>query len=133
MFEFEKLNVFGKAVDLSGDISKFVDAHDFEEAAGKQLTSAANQTVVELARASAQINFEEKKKHYTNARARIHELAAMLILINQAVKLPETEFKTRYNQLTRLSIMLYKLVQNSKPFVVDAESNAVPEPSLADQ
>jgi len=128
MFEFEKLNVFGKSVDLSGDISKFVDAHDFEESAGKQLTSAANQTVVELARASAQIDFDEKKKHYTNARARIHELAAMLILINQAAELPEVEFKTRYDQLTRLSIMLYKLVQNSKPRIPETEGNGIPEP-----
>ena len=132
MFEFEKLNVFGKAVDLSGDISQFVDAHDFEESTGKQLTSAANQTVVELARASAQITFEARQNHFTAARARIHELAAMLILINQHARLPEEEFKKRYHQLTQLSIMLYKLIQNSKPLSAEPESNAVPKPVEAD-
>lgn len=128
MFEFEKLNVFEKAVDLSAEVSKFVDAHEFAETASKQMTDAANQTVVELARASAQIVFEEKQKHFTDARARIHELAAILILINQEEGLPEEEFKKFYDRLTQLSIMLYKLVQNSKPFKAEEETNSVPEP-----
>ena len=128
MFEFEKLNVFGKAVDLSADVSKFVDAHEFSEPASKQMTDAANQTFVELARASAQISYDERQKRFTVARARIHELAAILILINQEKALPEQEFKAFYDKLTQLSIMLYKLVQNSKPFAADKERNTIPAP-----
>ena len=107
MFEFEKLTVFEKAVELSANVSQFVDSHEFHENVSRQLRKATNQAVVEIAHASARVNILERKSKFENARSCVHEAAAVLILLHKDKQLPREEFERMYNEMTSLSIKLF--------------------------
>ena len=115
MFEFEKLTVFEKAVELSAAIGQFVDGHDFHENVSTQLKKASNQTVVEIAHASARLNIAERKSKFENARSCVHEAAAVLILLHKDKQLPNEEFEELYKAMNDLSRMLFRLVRKTSP------------------
>ena len=121
MFDFERLKVFNKAVDLSTTLGQLVEARDFDQSVCSQIVRASNQIVVEIAHGAARINVWEKKKRFANARSNVHECAAVLILLHRDKQLPQEEYDNLYHELTSLSIMLYKLVQNTTP-----KDNAAP-------
>lgn len=111
MFQFEKLNVFEKAIDITA----IVDGK-FSDQSRVMMYVPANEAVVLIARASAMDTFEKAKDLYVEARSKVHEVAAVLILLNRTKNVSQDTFTELYDKLTVMSVMLYKLIgQKQEP------------------
>jgi|GEM_PF-1200050 len=109
MFDFQKLNVYTKARDFNHELHKIVDGHDLEKHSSDRLSDGAYRIMLDIARGTAPISLKDRSVLFIQARASVHECAAILDYLLNTDQFEQGPYDQLVEPLDALSKMLYVL------------------------
>jgi four helix bundle protein len=112
MFDFEKLEVYGKAKKLNNSISSFLGSKKIDRVTHDQLRRASFSIMLNIAEGSGRFTKPDKRNFYIIARGSIFECVAILDYLKDQTVISNREFETYYLYLEEISKMLFSLIKN---------------------
>jgi len=109
MFDFQNLNVYTKARDFNHELRKITEGHDLEEFSSSRLSESAYQIMLNIARGTAPRSPKVRTVCFTDARASVHECAAILDYLLTTNQFEQEMHDQLVKPLDSLSKMLYVL------------------------
>jgi four helix bundle protein len=126
MFDFQKLNVYTKARDFNQELHKVIDGHDLEAHSSDQLSDSAYRIMLDIARGTAPRSLKERSVCFTEARASVHECAAILDFLLNTHQFEQGIYDQLVEPLDALSKMLYVLARKTSEMPEKSEKKAEP-------
>lgn len=112
MFDFQKLDVYQKSKRFYVDIRVMISETKLEDYIKDQLSRAAFSVPLNLAEGSGKFSKADRKNYYTTARASIYKCVAILDILNDEKKIPESFYQSQLKKADELSKILFKMIQN---------------------
>ena len=111
-FNFEKLDVYQKAIDFANDIYKITKQFPKTELFGliNQLRRASLSISLNIAEGSGRYHKKEKKQYYRMARGSVYECIPALTLSLRQELINENEYNRFYNDCYDISRMISGLI-----------------------
>ncbi len=109
MFDFKNLNVFTKARDFNHELQKVLDGHELETNSSDRLSDGAYRIMLNIARGTAPRSPKVRAVCFTEARACVHECAAILDYLLVTNQIEQGACDQLVEPLDSLSKMLYVL------------------------
>lgn len=109
MFDFQKLHVYTKARDFNHELHKVTEGHDLEENSSNRLSNSAYKIMLNVARGTAPRSPKIRSVFFTEARASVHECAAILDYLLSTNQFEQGMYDQLVEPLDALSKMLYVL------------------------
>ena len=114
MFDFEKLEVYGKAKEFNKSITLFLKDIKIDRNTCSQLRRASFSIMLNIAEGSGRFTKPDKRNFYIIARGSVFECAAILDYLNDMNLIDEKTFQQYYSYLEELSKMLFSLIKGLK-------------------
>jgi four helix bundle protein len=111
MFDFEKLEVYGKAKKLNNSISSFLGNRKIDKVTHDQLRRATFSIMLNIAEGSGRFTKPDKRNFFIIARGSAFESVAILDYLKDQSVISNQEFDTYYLFLEEISKMLYALIK----------------------
>jgi four helix bundle protein len=111
MFDFEKLEVYGKAKKLNHSISSFLGNKKIDKVAHDQLRRASFSIMLNIAEGSGRFTKPDKRNFYIIARGSVFECVAILDYLSDKSVISKKEFETYYFIFEEISKMLFSLIK----------------------
>jgi len=112
MFDFEKLEVYGKAKKLNNSISSFVVNKKIDKVTYDQLRRASFSILLNIAEGSGRFTKPDKRKFYIIARGSVFECVAIFDYLKDQSVISNHDFEIYYSFFEEISKMLYSLIKN---------------------
>lgn len=126
MFDFQKLNVYTKARDFNHELQKIVDGHDLEKNSADRLSDGAYRIMLNIARGTAPRSPKNKSVIFSEARACVHECAAILDYLLTTDQFEQGAYDQLVEPLDALSRMLYVLARKTSELPEKSAKKAEP-------
>jgi|ERR1051325_5302967 four helix bundle protein len=108
MFKFERLEVWKKAVDLYGDISRLSNSiHQRDQfSLGEQIRRASLSISANIAEATGREGVRESRNFFNIAKGSVYEVLSLLFVMRSRGYLEEQEYTALYNRCDEIARML---------------------------
>ena len=115
MFDFENLEVYKKAKELSKETLKFLkENRQIDAYIRDQLKRAVISIVINIAEGSGKFSKADKRNFYTISRGSVYECVSLFELILDENGIAEEKFADFYQKFEILSKMLLGLINSQK-------------------
>lgn len=115
MFDFEKLDVYGKAKELNKEILKFLKENkQIDSYVRDQLRRASISTVINIAEGSGKFSKADKRNFYIISRGSVYECVSLLEIILEESQITKEKFQYFYQKFETVSKMLLGLIDSQK-------------------
>jgi four helix bundle protein len=111
MFDFEKLEVYGKAKKLNNSISSFLGSKKIDKISHDQLRRASFSIMLNIAEGSGRFTKPDKRNFYIVARGSAFECVAIMDYLKDQTVISDQEYDTYYLFLEEISKMLFSLIK----------------------
>jgi four helix bundle protein len=111
MFDFEKLEVYGKAKKLNNSISTLLENKKIDRVTQDQLRRASFSIMLNIAEGSGRFTKPDKRNFYIISRGSVFESVAILDYLKDKSIISNQEFDTYYLFLEEISKMLFALIK----------------------
>jgi len=112
MFDFQKLDVYKKAIAFHGEITALINCSNIDEVSQRQLQRASLSIPLNIAEGSGRLTKPDRRNFFIISRSSLFECVAILEILNNR----HPEISLRYNDLLiqcdELSRMLYTMIKN---------------------
>ena len=115
MFDFEKLDVYSKAKNLSKIVLKLLkEIKTIDPVLRDQFKRAVISIVLNIAEGSGKFSKADKRNFYTTARGSTYECVAILDILLEQSNITKEEFNKLYFEFETVSKMLLGLINSQK-------------------
>lgn len=115
MFDFENLEVYKKAKQLTKEILKFLKENKkINSYLRDQLYRAVISIVINIAEGSGRFSKADKKNFYIIARGSVYECVSILEIILEENQISKNQFDYFYQKLETISKMLLGLINSQR-------------------
>ncbi len=114
MFDFQKLNVYRKALSLHEEITDLRKRVNIDEVAERQLHRASLSVPLNIAEGSGRLTKPDRKNFFIISRSSLFECVALLEILRNRHPEIEQKYDDLLNQCDELSRMLYTMINNLK-------------------
>ncbi|HAA15970.1 MAG TPA: four helix bundle protein [Cytophagales bacterium] len=111
MFDFEKLEVYGKTKKFNKSITNFVSQNEVDKVVYDQLRRASFSIMLNIAEGSGRFTNRDKRHFYVIARGSVFEVVAILDFLKDQESIEEATFQQYYQYLEEISKMLFSLIK----------------------
>jgi four helix bundle protein len=111
MFDFEKLEVYGKAKKLNNSISTLLENKKIDRVTQDQLRRASFSIMLNIAEGSGRFTRPDKRNFYIISRGSVFESVAILDYLKDKSIISNQEYDTYYLFLEEISKMLFSLIK----------------------
>ncbi|MBN2613474.1 MAG: four helix bundle protein [Bacteroidales bacterium] len=111
MFDFEKLEVYGKSKLLNADISALLAEIKTDKVVHDQLRRASFSIMLNIAEGSGRFTKADKKNFYVIARGSVFECVAIFDYLKDQKIISGNTFNSFYNSFEEISKMLFALIK----------------------
>ncbi len=115
MFDFENLDVYGKAEDLNKEILRFVKENkQIDSYLRDQLRRASISMVINIAEGSGKFSHADKRNFYTISRGSVYECVSICKIVASEDQMTEIQFADFYKKFEVISKMLLRLIASQR-------------------
>lgn len=115
MFDFENLDVYKRAKELSREILKFLkEQRHIDSYLRDQLRRASISVVINIAEGSGKFSKADKRNFYTTARGSVYECVSLFEIILEENQITKELFEEFYLKCETISKMLLGLINSQK-------------------
>ena len=112
MFDFEKLTVFNKSLELSGEIKSLISLLDKSEKVIKdQLRRSSTSVVLNIAEGTSRLSNPDKRNYYIVVRGSAMESIAILLILKNENLISDEMFQQFYFKSEEICRMLFAMIR----------------------
>ena len=111
MFDFEKLEIYGKAKRLNSTISSLLGNKKIDRITNDQLRRASFSIMLNIAEGSGRFTKPDKRNFYIIARGSAFECVAILDYLRDQTVISNQEYEDYYKYIEEISKMLFSLIK----------------------
>ena len=115
MFDFQNLDVYGKAKKLNKEVLNFLKENkQIDSYVRDQLKRASISIVINIAEGSGKFSKADKRNFYTIARGSVYECVSLLEIIIEDNQITKEKFNYFYSEFETISKMLLGLINSQR-------------------
>ena len=111
MFDFQKLEVYHKAMELNKDIALLTRNSSFDRTTNDQLRRASFSVLLNLAEGSSRFSNNDRRHFLVISRGSAFECVAILEFLMENLEIPRDVYLKFYAQIEEISKMLFALIK----------------------
>ena len=112
MFDFQNLAVYKKAKLFHVNCKNIILENKLDRFVVDQLGRASFSVPLNIAEGSGKFSKADRKNYYTTARASVFECVAVLDILKDERKIPDSGFDMMFKDADELSRILFAMIKN---------------------